>query len=145
MRGQAIEDSFVRNYLSNLLYVEAQVINAARDAGIAFAKFFGEPKPDKALQLLWDFGSTLTDAFNSEISSVYQGNSVRALGTMIFIEAAGALNPNLETIESTAILDLIILSQQSQFVPEQFLQNQWPSPKDFFMAQRLLNVGTLGA
>jgi hypothetical protein len=145
MRQQAVEDSFVKTLLSNLLFVEAEVISGARDAGIAFAKFFGEPKPDKALKLLSDFGSNLTDTFNSKISSVYQGNSVRALGTMVFIEAARALNQNLGAIESTAMLDLIILSQKSQFVPEQFLQNQWPSSKDIFLAQRLINVGTSGA
>lgn len=145
MRKLAIEDSFVKTLLSNLLFVEAEVINGARDAGMAFAEFFGEPDPAKALTLLTKFGGELTDAFNNKIQSVYRGNSVQALGTMVFIEAARALNPELGNIQPTAMLDLVILSRQSHFVPELFLENQWPMAKDVFLAQRMINVGKAGA
>lgn len=145
MIKQVISDSTMATLLHSLLYVESLVVDGARDAGVKFAKFFGEPKPDQALKLLTDFGSDLTDTFNNKIHSIYQGESVRALGTMMFIEAARALSSGLGAIEPTAMLDLIILNKQSQFVPEQFLQEKWPAAKDIFLAQRLVNVGSQGA
>jgi hypothetical protein len=139
-----IEDKDARMKLSSLLFVEVEVIQGAREAGQSFAKFFGEPKPDKALKYLADFGAHLTDTFNNKISSIYQGDALRALGTMAFVEAARALDESQEPADPTALLDLIILRQQAKFVPEQFLKDEWPTKDDYFLAQQLINVGTQG-
>jgi hypothetical protein len=127
--------------LKSLLAVEVEVIKGARDAGLALAKFLSgaKSKPTEAVKALAEFGEKLTDTFNNKIDSVYQGEALRPLGTMAFLEAARALNPAAGE-GASAMLDLIVLKQASQFPPGDFLRSKQPAAQEVARHERLISL-----
>jgi hypothetical protein len=127
--------------LTSLLIVEAGVVRGARDAGVALAKFLQEAgkNPSDAVAMLSSFGSKITETFNSKIRSIYGGEAVRPLGSMAFLEAASVFDPTAATIK--AILDLIVVKQQSKYNLPDFLTGVIPPKGEMIVQQRLLNSG----
>jgi hypothetical protein len=96
--------------------------------------------PTEAIKAFAEFGSKVTAAFNSKIGNVFVGDALRPLGSMIFIEAARALDPSLGDIEPTAMLDLVVVKQQSQFSMPKFLEGEMPGEGDVVIQQRFTNM-----
>ncbi|MGH9762403.1 MAG: hypothetical protein ACREAC_16390, partial [Blastocatellia bacterium] len=107
--------------LQSLLFVEATVIREAQAAALALVKFrqTANSDPAKAVQALADFGSKVSDAFNSSITSIYGGGALRPLGTMAFAEAALAFDSTLQT-SAAAILGVAVLKPGATFPPPGF-------------------------
>ena len=155
IRQGALTHPMGKALLHSLLFVEAEVVKGAYDAGRKLAKFleqvndrpFDTIKSSEAVAALTDFGSKLTNTFNKRIDSVYQGDALRPLGTMVFLEAAQALNPQQADGSSAshagfnAMLDLIVLTAQPQFQLGDFLKHQTPDAKDIVIEERLVNLG----
>ena len=125
--------------LKNLLTVEASVVRGARDAGVALARFLQEAgtRPSDAVATLSDFGSKITETFNSKIKSDFGGEAIRPLGSMAFLEAASVFDP--AAAPPKAILDLIVMKQQSKFNLPDFLTGTEPPKGEVILQQRLLS------
>jgi hypothetical protein len=127
--------------LARLLYVESQVIRAARRAGFAIAKFTeaASSSPSEAVKELATFGSTLTSAFNEKVSSIYGGGAVRPLGTALFMEAAAALNPAVSA-PPNALLELIVLKKNATFQMPEYLTGAVPAKDQILVQERIVNI-----
>jgi hypothetical protein len=128
--------------LKSLLIAESAIINSACDAaGLIHDEFLpaASSSPTEAIKAFAEFGSKVTAAFNSKIGNVFVGDALRPLGSMIFIEAARALDPSLGDIEPSAMLDMIVVKQQSQFVMPKFLEGEVPGESDIVIQHRLVN------
>ena len=125
--------------LSGLLKFEADAVHGAVRAGTSLAKFRAAAEKDatKALDALSDFGAAAAETFNSELSGVYGGGPSRPLSTMLFIEAAAALDARVRP-GSRAMLDLVFLADAAPF-PDGYLGGADPRRKDIRLAQSLLN------
>ena len=99
-------------------------------------------RPSKAIDRLAEFGATITSTFNSNLASVYdkESRALRPLGSMIFLEAACALDPALAKVKPKAVLSVTVLKPACQFVPENFLRNKRPAPEDVALEQRIVSA-----
>jgi hypothetical protein len=80
--------------LRGLLFVEFEIISHAFQAGLKMAQFKEKSaKPQGAVVALAEFGAKLTTAFNQEVVNMYVGDSVRAIGTALFLAATRAIAP----------------------------------------------------
>jgi hypothetical protein len=140
MQGESVE-GIGDNLLMSLLLVESSVVRGARDAGVTLGKFLQDAatRPSDAIAALSDFGSKITETFNSKIKSVYGGEAVRPLGSMAFLEAASVLDPGTAT--ARAMLDLVVVKQQAKFNLPDFLTGATPPKEDVVVQQRLVATG----
>jgi hypothetical protein len=146
-RAKLIQDEVARDDrddsspLARLLYVESQVIKAARHAGYDIAEFTlaANNQPSRAVKGLAEFGATVTTAFNEKVTSVYGGGAIRPLGTALFIEAAAALNPALVASPS-ALLELLVLKKGATFQLPDYLAGTVPGKDQLLVQERIVNV-----
>ena len=123
--------------------VEADVVKGAHEAALELATEFAPnagSKPSEAVEALSEFGATITSTFNNNIKSLFGGDRIRPLGTMAFIEAASALDPTLGVLAPVAMMDLLVVKQQSQFQLPTFLEGESPDPHDIVIQQSIVNV-----
>ena len=131
--------------LHSLLFVEAEIIAQAHKAGLAIAKFREEgwKDPQQAVKALADFGSAVTDAFNKKVSGVYGGGALRPLGTMPFVEAAGAFSRDAASAKPAALFELTVVRQTAGFDLAKFVdpaEPQAPPREDIVIQERLVAV-----
>jgi hypothetical protein len=128
--------------LRSLLFVEADVVRGASRAALKLAEFVSSAgsKPSDAIEALAEFGAEITQTFNNNIRSLFGGDRIRPLGTMAFIEAASALDPTLGAVEPVAVMDLMVVKEQSQFQLPTFLTGESPNANDIVIQQRFVNV-----
>jgi hypothetical protein len=107
-------------HFHSLFFVEATIIQKAYDAGLAMAKFLetSSTQPSKAVKLLTDFGTNITQAFNKNFTSIYGDAAIRPLGTMLFLEAALAFLPPNAKKDPTTLLNLTVLKPGNVFKPD---------------------------
>jgi len=132
-----------RTLLESLLFVEAELIEQARAAGLKMAEFRkGQTaKPAEAVRALAEFGARLTEAFHRKVRSVYGGGALRPLGTRIFIEAARALGGlAMPVFKPDAVLYLAVLKSGAGFSPARFLENEWPPASELVVEQKLVRI-----
>jgi hypothetical protein len=127
-----------------LVYTEAQLVRGARDAAVALAQITNSSSqnPAAAVTSLESFGGKVTDVFNANLSSVYGTDALRALGTMLFAEAARSLNPNLASQTPAALFSLTVLKPDAQpFPPAGYLDTGAPpQQKDVVVRQLIANL-----
>jgi len=130
--------------LQSLLEAESQIVNGARDAAIAIAKFRsdGSTKPADAIAKLASFGAHLTETFNSRVTGLYGGDLLRPLGTTLFLEAARALDPASAMKLPVAMLGLTVFKSGVKFPPDGFPAESVPQQKDVAIRQSIANVST---
>lgn len=118
----AVEGQAGHAHLMSLLQMEQDIIHAAHKAGLRMAEFRrrATEAPSEAIKALEGFGSALTNAFNAKVASVYGGGALRTLGTMLFVAAARGLSDELQGIQPTGMLRLIVLRQGRPFPPPGF-------------------------
>jgi hypothetical protein len=130
--------------LQSLVYTEAQLVRGARDAAVALAQITNSSSqnPAAAVTSLESFGGKVTDVFNANLSSVYGTDALRALGTMLFAEAARSLNPNLASQTPAALFSLTVLKPDAQpFPPAGYLDTGAPpQQKDVVVRQLIANL-----
>jgi hypothetical protein len=133
-----------RTLLESLLFVEAELIEKARAAGLKMAEFqrTKSAKPAEAVRALAEFGAKLTDAFHRRVRSVYGGGALRPLGTRIFIEAAKALSqdPAIHDTKPDAVLYLAVVKEGAKFPLDRFLENELPAKDQLVVEQKLVRL-----
>ena len=130
--------------MNSLLFAEAELVTAAREAGVAMGEFLGEAstRPTRAVKALAEFGAAITDAFNKRINTVYRGQILRQLAPMVFVEAARALDPSLTEATTARRLDLVVLKEDSTYVLGSFIDGERP-PVEAILRQERLVAGPL--
>ncbi len=125
--------------LHSLLQFEADVVTGSVNAAIKLAGFAQSKETDaaKAIEALAGFGAAASETFNRELGGVYGRGPSRPLSTMLFIEAAAALDGRIRP-ESIAMLDLTVLTDSAAF-PDGYLEGDSPKKEDILISQRLLN------
>ncbi|HKB64680.1 MAG TPA: hypothetical protein VKC61_02415 [Pyrinomonadaceae bacterium] len=138
---EAAKENAIPSLFWGLVYVENEIVKAAREAGYDIAKFtdVNDTKPSEAVKALANFGSKLTAAFNEKIKSSYGGGALRPLGTAMFIEAASVLKPGM-TSATTAMLDLTVLKQQATFDMTKYLSGEVPEQNDILVRQPVVAI-----
>lgn len=133
--------------LKALLNFESKAINGAVKAGQAIAAFKlkSPDKPAEAIEALAAFGASVTKTFNSSLSSLHGGDKSRPIGTLLFIEAAKALDPALVTTpdaDPAALLELIVLTKNSAFQSNMasYLSGSLPAQSDVVIQPRVVNA-----
>jgi len=121
IRGRALGSS-QQPFLFSLLNVESRMVNGAAAAGAKMAVFQNQAatNPEKSIAALADFASALSSVFNELVWSIYGKDALRPLGTLLFSEAATALDPTLAAGQTSALLRIAILKQSAQFPPANF-------------------------
>lgn len=131
-----------RVLLEGLLFVEAEIIDAARAAGLKMAEFrrARSARPAEAVRALAEFGEKLTAAFHRKLRSVYGGAALRPLGTRILIEAARALrgDPAGRTAQADALLYLGVLREGARFELDAFIDGELPPAEELLVEQKLV-------
>ena len=127
--------------LNSLLFGEAELVTAARDAGVAMGEFLGEAaaRPTRAVKALATFGAAITDAFNKRINTVYRGQILRQLAPMVFVEAARALDPSLTEATTARRLDLVVLKEDSTYPLGSFIDGKRPPAEAILRQERLVS------
>jgi hypothetical protein len=112
--------------LKSLLFTEAEIIDGAVHAGLQLAKFRVNKGADikQAVRSLAAFGAKITDTFNSRVSSIYGGDALHPLGTMLFVAAGQALSN--QVANPTAMFRFMVLDAQAPFDTKDFLQGKDP-------------------
>jgi hypothetical protein len=112
--------------LRSLLFTEAEIVQGALKSGMQLARFRAQQGTDvkAASRALAAFGATITETFNKRVSSVYGGDAVRPLGTMLFLSAAQALSGRAN--QASALFRFLALKPDAQFQPADFLQGKFP-------------------
>jgi len=131
-----------RVLFEGLLLVEAQIIEAAREAGLKMAEFRRSraAQPAEAVRALAGFGEKLTQAFHQKLRSVYGGAALRPLGTRVLIAAAQALRWDSDgrAAQADALLYLGVLREGARFELERFLDGEAPAAEDLLVEQKLV-------
>ncbi len=124
--------------LNSLFFSEAEVIKHAFEGGLQIAALHND-KPSDAVMALEKFGAKLTEAFNSNITSLL-GPGIQALGTRVFLDASRALDPvrAAEVAETNAMLNLEFLKSNSKFDADKLLSDGKVRPDDLAFADRVV-------
>jgi hypothetical protein len=125
--------------LRSLLFVEAELIRQAQDAGRRIANFRSRAgaSPEEAIQALAGFGQKITEAFNKNLTSVYGSGALRPLGTMAFIEAASCFLPNAAAVKPSALFQLTVVKRAASFKLDTFLDGKTPKKEEVVIEERL--------
>lgn len=141
VRSAVFNNGVVRPPLISLLDADRRIVQGAARAGAAMARFRMKAKkrPEQAVQALSEFGAALSGAFNKSLGNVYLKGALRPFGTLLFAEAAAALDGGLQ-VESSAYLQLAILKADAPFPPKDFPNHAHPKPEQVLVAQNLVSL-----
>jgi hypothetical protein len=97
--------------------------------------------PSDAVKALEKFGARLTEAFNSNITSLL-GPGLQALGTRVFLDASRSLDPaRADVIEETnAMLNLEFLKSDARFDADKLLADGRVNAADLAFADRVVEL-----
>ncbi len=132
-----------RGFLTtSLLRSEAIVIEEARKAGYAIAAFRDNAAgdPERALEALARFGRKITATFNKKLNGLFGGEISRTLGSLVFLEAARALDPALAATHPSAILELTLLKESAPRTWRgDFFKGQETDPEHIALRQTIVS------
>jgi hypothetical protein len=80
----------------------------------------------------------IVSTFNKDLSSVYGGDLLRPLGSLVFVEAACALDSTMVNVQPNALLALTVLKEQRTYKMDRFLANELPLADQVAVQQRLV-------
>ena len=130
--------------LSSLLMFEEGVIRHATEALSDASEFLAsaDNSPGEAIERLAQLGADITEAFHNRLSSIYGGDSLRTLGSLVFLEAARALDPALRATRPNAMLRITVLHEKRSFALPDYLKGERPKPEDIAVTQTLTLMRT---
>lgn len=128
--------------LHALLYTESQIIDDAVEALIDVNDMLDDldKAPMLAMKRFADFGARLTEAFHHNLQSVYGDDSLRALSAMLLVEGSRAIAPELALSNSSAMLNILTLTNNHAFDLSSFLAGELPPKEQVALAQTLVNI-----
>lgn len=109
--GKLLQLAAGSRHFDSLLMSERESIEGAIRAGLQMAEFVASANndPEAALESMAEFGESLTRTFNSKLSNLFVKNSLRELGTVVFLEASRAFDPELANARTRARLAVTLL------------------------------------
>jgi hypothetical protein len=130
-----------QNFLG-LMRTESEIVTGIHHAALDYRKFLDTNNLEVAIQTLAEFGAKLTSTFNYKVgNSNYAADTLRPLGSLLFIEVCKLFDPALvNTVTSAAVFELLVLKDQSTFVMDNFLKGTRPEDSDLALQQRIVNV-----
>jgi hypothetical protein len=128
--------------LQSLLFTESQMISGAAHALDDINNMLGDlaKAPTRAIKRFADFGADFTQAFHDRLNSIYGSDSLRALSSVLLVEASRAIAPELNIGGSSALMSLLTFANNHSFSLESFLSGVMPPKDQVALAQTL--VGT---
>ena len=131
-------------HLGSLLRLEDIIVTGAAEALKEIQGFHKHKQtlPSKAIARLAEFGAEVTRTYNERLASRYGSESLRPLGSMLFLEASRMLDPALAAMRPDALLSLTVLREDRTFSLPKFLEGEIPKTEEIAVAQRLLSSGT---
>jgi hypothetical protein len=126
--------------LNSLFFSEAEVIKHAFEGGLQIAAMQNDI-PSDAVKALEKFGARLTEAFNSNITSLL-GPGLQALGTRVFLDASRSLDPARAAVieETNAMLNLEFLKSDARFDADKLLADGKVNVADLAFADRVVEL-----
>jgi hypothetical protein len=111
---EATSDANLGLLKNSLLFVEGNVISAARDAALIAATFnarVAANQPVEALKALTSFGNKIVEAFNHDLSSVFvqDNDALQRLSPLIFAQASSVLDPSISIANFDSTLNVTVL------------------------------------
>lgn len=129
-------DNFV-----TLVQAESDTINGIRDAAVQFRKSVDSQDLEKAVASLDEFGSTFVETFNDKLGGRYGTTTSRPLGALLFTEAASYFGKTAAKTQPTAMLELIVLPEQTTFKLDDYLTGERPEGSAVALQQRIVSAG----
>jgi hypothetical protein len=110
----AIADTGMGRLKDTLLFVESNVITDAHEAALDAATFnalAAANKPVEALKALADFGNTIVEAFNHDLSSVFvqDNDALQRVSPLIFAQASSVFDPSIPSTNYDSTLNVTVL------------------------------------
>jgi hypothetical protein len=128
--------------LGSLLFTEAEVVRGAAEALKDVNEFLeaSSQQPQRAIERLAEFGAGITETFHRRLANVYGNEAMRALGAVVFLEAARVLDLSLISLRPNAMLSLTVLKEQRRFNLPDYLLGKQPEEADVALKQRLVSA-----
>ncbi len=142
LREMAFDPTGNDHLTRSLLAAEATAIRHACEAGCAMARFRNSAgaDPAEALESMAQFGESVTSSFNSGLSDLFrgQGPNIRELGSLLYLEAARALDPGLDAEPSAHLEVTILRSPAPASWAADFLAGKRPVPASVAVRQSIV-------
>jgi hypothetical protein len=126
----------------SILFAEAQAIRHAREAGRALARFTKSAgaDPAEALESMAGFGRKVAETFNSSLSDLFrgQGPNIRELGSLLFLEAARALDTGLKAEPGVRLEVTVLRGSAPASWRENFLAGKRAAPDSVAVRQSVV-------
>ena len=137
-----VESAVNSHQIALLFQTEAEIVETARDAGLAIAEFQASEfrNPAQARKALAAFGSKATRAFHNDLQTYATGSAMFPLGGLLFAEAARAFDPSLRPADAQAMFSLTALKPAAPFPPAGFPHNVSIPPNDVLVESRFVNA-----
>jgi hypothetical protein len=128
--------------LLSLLFTEADII---RGAAAALKDVNGmldtvATAPTKAIKRFADFGADFTDTFNDRLRSVYGNDALRALSSMVLLEASRAIDPAFSSEPPQAMLNILTFTNGHTYDLNDFVAGVMPPRDQVAVAQTLVSL-----
>jgi hypothetical protein len=129
------------NLLHSLLFTEAEMVNGAASTlkDVQGMLSSASTAPSKAIARFAEYGAHLTGTFNKSLS-IYGNESLRTLNSLLMVEASKAIDPGFAAAPATAMLNLLVLSNQHKFRLSDYLGGDLPPREEIAVAQTLTNL-----
>ncbi|MFN0119816.1 MAG: hypothetical protein ACKV2V_04875 [Blastocatellia bacterium] len=140
----SLKPAMSRDHFLSLLFSETELISKIHKTALKLREHMDAREPEEAVAALAEFGASLTNTFNQKAgATIYGGKTMRALGSMLFLEVARILDPELtDRITPTAMLDLVVLKDQPAFDMDKFLDGVQPPSSGIVLQQRIVSLPT---
>jgi len=134
-----------RVLLEALLFIEAEIISGAVDAGRRMGEFFRKQKEEDAIAKIDEFAAGIVTNFNKHLTDLFDPRDdkelLRNLGLAVFLEATRALHPTLNAVPPTARLEIQVVRSAVPFPPSGFPLDYSLKPEEVVIDQPILSVG----
>ena len=98
-------------------------------------------KYEKALKELARFGRKITETFHGKLKSLFAPHTLRQLGSLVFLEAAQAFDPELADVKPAARLEVAILAGNAPADwAQRFLDGKAPEPSYVAVSQPVVSL-----
>jgi hypothetical protein len=102
-----------------------------------------ESNPSKAIERLAEMGEDITAAFHGDLSTTFGEDLLRTLGSLIFLEAARALDPALRAMRPSAMLRISVLKENRSFALKDYIKGARPKQNEIALTQTLTSAATI--
>jgi len=127
----------------SLLFAERESIAAAVGSALEMAKFTGEAGGDaeEALEALANFGEKLTRTFHGRLSTLFGGETIRQLGSVVFLEASRVFDADVAGTKPVSRLVVTLLRPSAgEDVIADYVAGKEPKPLSIAIQQPIVEV-----